>query len=453
MKKESCFCTFHLTGFQCRCGMKPQRCMAPTPSKVLTLIISLFATYQAPAQNYLNKLQRADGAYQHKAFALAGPRYLALVKLATFDLERQGLYFNAACCYALTDHKEEAFRYLARAIRDYGYCGLKRIEGDPDLTSLHHDLRWTRLLARIKPAPRFSGNPRQARLVTTDVQHFWQAYARAQRTAGPDTAQRRQIYRDDYFAKASPGLQDYFTQKIGSIDAFVQAHDKLPRFYAAIRPNTLQVETMKPQMRQSFIHFKALYPAARFPPVYFVIGQFSSGGTASDRGLILGLDQNCRTPNVPTEELTLWQKNNAVNLPALPYTVAHELIHFQQRKQASDTTLLYAALREGMADFLGELISGQVANPRLAIYAKGREPQIWAAFTKEMYLNRVRNWIGNGDQETADHPADLGYWVGYVICKAYYERATNKKQAVYAMLHLKDCRAFLRQSGAAKLLE
>lgn len=421
--------------------------------KQLAFLFTLWVTASASAQSYRDLVYRADSAYNAKAFVLAGPRYLAAAQRADFDFERKRLYYDAACCHALSGKPEDAFRYLDLAIRRYGYARKDNLLADPDLTSLHKDPRWKTLVAAIRTAPSFSGDPKQARLVTTDVQNFWRAYDLAERTAKGDTARRQQIYRDTYFEKASPGLQDYYAYKIHSIDAFVQTHDKLPRFYAAIRPNTLQVEKQKPQMMQSFANFKEIYSEAKFPPVYFVIGRFSSGGTASNNGLILGLDQDCRTPNVPTDELSLWQRNNFTDLKALPHVVAHELIHFQQAGLAADTTLLRAVLVEGMADFLGELISGKVANPRLAVYAKGREKQIWADFKKEMHLDRARNWIANGGQETADKPADLGYWVGYFVCKAYYDQASDKKKAVYEMLNIKDYRAFLAKSGLEKRMD
>ena len=85
-------------------------------------------------------------------------------------------------------------------------------------------------------------------------------------------------------------------------------------------------------------------------------------------------------------------------------------------------------------------------------YGKGWELQIWADFTKKMYLNKASIWIANGDQETADKPADLGYWVGYQICKAYYDTAKDKQQAIYDMLHITDYKKFLEESKLDKLL-
>jgi len=107
-----------------------------------------------------------------------------------------------------------------------------------------------------------------------------------------------------------------------------------------------------------------------------------------------------------------------------------------------------ASLREGMADFFAELISGKTANERLQIFAKGKEKQIWDDFKKEIWLNRAKNWIANSTQETADHPADLGYWVGYTICKSYYDNATDKKQAAFDILNIKDYKTFYQKSKA-----
>jgi len=185
--------------------------------------------------------------------------------------------------------------------------------------------------------------------------------------------------------------------------------------------------------------------------MYFVIGSFTSGGTASDNGLLIGLDQAAGSADVNISELSLWERNNLTDIDAVPYLMAHELIHYQQKGMGSDTTLLKAVMVEGMADFIGELISGKTANMRLHTWAKGREKQILADFKKDMYLNKASHWIANSDEETADKPADLGYWVGYYICKAYYQNSPDKKKAINDMLHVKDYKQFYALSKADEL--
>jgi hypothetical protein len=99
-----------------------------------------------------------------------------------------------------------------------------------------------------------------------------------------------------------------------------------------------------------------------------------------------------------------------------------------------------------MADMIGELISGRTANPLLFAWAKGKEKQIWARFTQDMYENRYDNWIANSKQATPDNLPDQGYWIGYQICRSYYEQSADKKQAIYDMLHIQDYKAFLLKS-------
>jgi uncharacterized protein YktA (UPF0223 family) len=99
-----------------------------------------------------------------------------------------------------------------------------------------------------------------------------------------------------------------------------------------------------------------------------------------------------------------------------------------------------------MADFIGELISGSTANEKLMEWAKGKEKRIWENFKKDIYYDRYNNWIANGHQATPDNLPDQGYWVGYQICKAYYENANDKKKAIKEMLNIRDYKKFLVDS-------
>jgi len=414
------------------------------PKFYFTLLFTCICTASF-AQNNIQFSKKADSLYKAKDYAQAGPYYVKAANMAEYQAVKKNQYYNAACSYALAGKTDSAFTLLHAAIKN-GYININHIKEDSDLNSLHASKEWQSIISTPMPVLDHA-DPLEAKIVTTDVQNFWKAYDLAQK----DTANRYNIYKKYYLDMASPGMQDYFAYKVQSLKSFVRGHDKRPEFYASIRQNTNKVETQKKQMQQSFVNFKNLYPAVRFPDMYFIIGSFSSGGTASDRGLLIGLDQSAGSPSVNVDELTLWERNNLSAIDGLPNLMAHELIHYQQKGMGSDTSLLKAVMVEGMADFMGELISGKTANGRLHTWAKGREKQIWTDFKREMYLDKARNWIANSDQETADKPADLGYWVGYYICKAYYQNAADKKQAIYDMLHVKDYRQFYTQSRADEL--
>jgi hypothetical protein len=385
---------------------------------------------------------KADSLYRAKNYPLAGFDYLGQAQRQQLRPIKRGNYYNAACCYALAGKADSAMILLRLAV-DNGYKNAKHLKEDADLVSLRYRADWGPLIAPLEEISNGTADPTKARVITTDVANFWKAYDLAQ----ADTAHRIAIYRQYYLDAGTDALQDYFATKVRSIERFVASHDKKQAFYAAIRKNTARAETYKPQMIQSFVKFKEYYPEAFFPDVTFMIGAFTSAGTTSSEAVMIGLDQAVRSPEIPMGELTLWEQNNISDVDKLPNLIAHEMVHANQGGLTYDTTLLCAVLIEGMADFLGEKISGATANSRLHVWARGREKQIFAEFKKEMYLKKAGNWIANSQQETPDHPADLGYWVGYQICKAYYDNSPDKKTAISEMLNFKDSRTFFEKSG------
>ena len=191
-------------------------------------------------------------------------------------------------------------------------------------------------------------------------------------------------------------------------------------------------------MRAAYHAFQTALPEADLPDTTILVGRGNSGGTAKPSGVLIGLEVVCDpTPGgVPLDV-------------RLTHLVAHELGHTQQAGFRGDT-LLDAALTEGVAEFVGELISGAPLNAGMFAKADRRAPDIERAFAAEMMVTdqkRLRErWIYNG-QGTDEWPGDLAYWVGYRIAKSYYARASDKRAAVRAMLKATDAQAFLKASG------
>ncbi|AMJ66817.1 gliding motility protein GldB-related protein [Hymenobacter sp. PAMC 26628] len=389
---------------------------------------------------------RASHTLHAKRYAEAAALFQQQAAAEPYQSTKASAYYNLACARALAGQPGPALQALAQAER-LGFHRASLAREDTDLTSLRALPDFAKTVGRMEQAEARLTDPQNAQLVTSDIDLFWRAYD----LAAKDTAHAEQIYQREYFDKGSVGLQDYVQIKIQSAKLFVANQRAKPNFYRAIRPNTLRIATMTPQIRAGFAKLKQLYPEARFPNVYFVIGRWTSGGTASDNGMLIGADQQCRTPDVPLTELSLWGRNNFAPLDGLPSLVAHEQIHYIQ-KASNDPSLLHGAILEGMADFLAELTTAQNPGARLQVYGLAHEKQIWADFTKEMGGNNWKNWIANADQETADKPADLGYFVGYKICQSYYEELADKKQAVHDILNISDYPAFLTKSRYAEKL-
>jgi hypothetical protein len=287
-------------------------------------------------------------------------------------------------------------------------------------------------------------DPSAAKLVTSDIDLFWKAYDKATPTND------LYVYRDEYLRKGSEGLKAFTSMRIGSSCNLVDAIATAPKYYAGLREPSLKVASYEPQIRSSYKKLQEIYPDAVFPDVYFVIGRQSSAGTLTDKMLLIGVDMFGKSTPASLDELSPWLKAVVGSMDRLPYVVAHELIHYQQKyPRNQNSTLLTRAVGEGSADFIAELISGSHINPHLHEYGNPIEKELWLEFQKEMSGTDVSNWMYQGEKAVR-RPADLGYYMGYKIAESYYRNATDKKQAVREILEVKDVNEFLTSSKYAE---
>ena len=290
-------------------------------------------------------------------------------------------------------------------------------------------------------------DPAAVKFVTSDIENFWRAYDLAAKET--DKTKRIAIFQTEYLDKGSPGLKDFLRLRIRSAENLVSAIDRMPKYYASIRPQTLQVQRMEKRMRSAFEKFKSIYPAAVFPDVYFLIGVTSSGGTTGPSGLLIGTEMYGKTAKSPMNELSAWLRVVLSTIDTVPAIVAHESCHYNQNysNAPEQRNLLGKALQEGACDTIGELISGRNINEHLKTYGKTHDAEIWRDFEAEMYKQDISKWVYNA-ANAKDRPADLGYYVGYLITRAYYRKAKDKRQAVHDILNIQDARAFYEASGA-----
>jgi hypothetical protein len=285
-------------------------------------------------------------------------------------------------------------------------------------------------------------DPEKAQFITSDIALFWRAYDMAK----PEN--NLNVFRDEYLKKGSVGLEEFRKTRIGNVCALVDTISAAPKYYAALRGQTAKVETFKPQMTASFRKLKEIYADAVFPNVYFIVGRMNSAGTLTDKGLLVGVDMFGKTDDLSLAELGGWQKAVVGKIERIPFIVAHESIHYQQKFSLTggEWSLLGKALNEGGADFIAELIAGEHINPHLHEYGNPREKELWLEFKKEMNGTSAKNWLYQGN-EAKDKPADLGYYIGYKIIESYYKKAADKKQAVKDILEIKNFDEFLKLSG------
>ena len=163
-----------------------------------------------------------------------------------------------------------------------------------------------------------------------------------------------------------------------------------------------------------------------------------------------------KSDSVPMYGMTDWQKGALSNLESLPSTSIHELMHFQQNYKDTDNrnNVLGKVIDEGVCDFLVELCSGEEMNNNNLNYLKNEQnlKMVLADFKKDLLTTDLSKWMYNGEGIN-DRPHDLGYTLGYLISKSYYENHVDKQQAIYHLFNSDDFTAIVKGSTYAFVLE
>jgi hypothetical protein len=286
------------------------------------------------------------------------------------------------------------------------------------------------IVALIAPSLAGAAEPE---IRTDDVDRFYRVYAAANGRPAAEVLQR------DYLDHASPGLIQLAKVRNITAERMAKAIETRPRIYEDARRCAAHLPRAKARLGQALRKLGEIYPQARFPAVTVVVGRGNPVGVGDTSGVYIGLEALCAwtTPD-PNEE------------DRLVHVIAHEYIHVQQAAFAEENpedSVLRVSLTEGVAEFLGELISGSVAYKHLAAAGRGREAEYEAAFAKDIDRKAQGSaWVYNG-LGTPERPGDLGYWIGYRIAKAYYVNAPDKAAAIREIIELRDEKALLARSG------
>lgn len=393
-------------------------------------------------------VKAGNAAYEQKEYAKSAKLLQEAIAKGARDTDT---FYNAACSAALAGNKNDAFQLLDKAFAA-GFRNTDHLKRDLDLTSLREDSRWAKAIAASEAqAAKYikdHSDPNKARFITEDIARFWQAYDQAM-AAKPE--ERAAIFQRLYIDPGTIGLKDFGQSGRLNAKTLTSVVDRRSQFFTAIRPVTTNLHKQRSETVAAFRKFKTLYPEAIFPDAYFVIGQLQSGGTASGNGLLMGAEMFTRSATVPMDGLSDWLKGALMEPNEIPPLVAHESIHFQQ-KYPLQGGLLCNCLKEGSADFLGELTSGRLIKrmQETHVWANARERELWEEFQKDMPVaNSSSRWLYGGSGKDG-RPVDLGYWMGYKISEAHYKNSRDKKQAVRDILIVTDCQQLLKASRYAE---
>ena len=98
-------------------------------------------------------------------------------------------------------------------------------------------------ISNAQSGAQLNRDPAMVKFVTSDIGNFWRAYDLAAKET--DKAKRVAIFQTEYLDKGSRGLKDFLRLRIKSAEILVGMIDRMPKYYASIRPQTLQVERME----------------------------------------------------------------------------------------------------------------------------------------------------------------------------------------------------------------
>jgi len=263
----------------------------------------------------------------------------------------------------------------------------------------------------------FSKNPEHALFFRSDIENFWKAFDLIEKEKNPFVK---------YLEDGSVGLKDFVPYRIESAKKLLKTVEKRKQDYAEVRIKSESLGAFESIIKSHYQYFKDINSEAVFPPVYFVIGAFNSGGGVTENGIIIGTE---------------------VDFQNIVYFVIHELMHFNQKysqKPIGKATLIEKAIEEGSADFLASLI---MKKDYKAEYAEFHLDELCREFVEIMNETKYHGWLYGSNGKKEGRPNDLGYWMGYKITEAYYQNSTDKNKAVYDILNIQDFEGFTKKSG------
>lgn len=284
---------------------------------------------------------------------------------------------------------------------------------------------------------------------TSDIRNFWSAYDEVQKINNEE--QKISTFQKLYVDKATPGLRDFIQSRSFTSGQWIESFELKPKFWNSIRIKTENIQKDFKNIEHLYQNFSRLYDGFSPPKIYFTMGNLKGGGTVINGNLIIGSELAASDKTVDYSELSKnYQDRMKINSGVI-FLTAHELVHTQQNLKGTAANLLGLCLKEGSSDFIAELLTGKKVEAPYIDYGMQHQKSLWNDFQKEMNGEDFQNWLSN-TATIKDRPADLGYFMGYIITKRFYERSKDKKTALNTIMNLdfsntKETEDFLEQSG------
>lgn len=290
---------------------------------------------------------------------------------------------------------------------------------------------------------------------TSDITRFWAA---VDKLATAKTHQDSiRIIQEEYINKASAGLVEFIRLRNFTAQEYVTLMGAYPRFWTSIRPSTERISHRILEIHQVLDSMQQILPGFKRPGVCFAIGCMRTGGTTTERFILIGSEIAAADSTTDKSEVNAWLKSVLGQTGDIVSMVAHEAVHTQQRgfpffeifslAKHKRLNLLNNAIIEGSADFITARLLRRNINSQLHTYGEANHCLLVREFFKDFEAKPfdVSRWLYNGNN-SKDRPADLGYYIGYKISEAFYNQASDKKRALKTLLRRGKYKKVFRKS-------
>ncbi|PWK77507.1 putative Zn-dependent protease DUF2268 [Mucilaginibacter oryzae] len=300
---------------------------------------------------------------------------------------------------------------------------------------------------------------------TSDIDLFWEVYDKV--IAIPDSVTAVQLIQHEYIDKGSEALSaiknfNFFESR----DLYKLIKDK-HEYLNSIRKATLSVKADSAKYLAIFDNFKKTYNNYSYPKIRFTMGAMLIGGfNKGDNSIVIGTEIATGTRKSKIESLNPYFKMIVSDNQSIEFLVAHELAHTQQNPgYLENMNLLSLCLMEGSADFIADFLLNRKNTMPYTIYGRKHAKTLKKLFIEHIQSDNqsdkqfiFNNWLYNAKlfiSGAISTRPDLGYYIGYEICKSYYRQAGNKKKAIADILNINyddknSVTKFYGKSGFAK---
>lgn len=258
------------------------------------------------------------------------------------------------------------------------------------------------------------------KIYTQDIDNFWIAYDSVVATGNRE--KQETFIKKLYLDNATEGLKAFAKNKENLESKWVSLILQNRVFWDSLRPKSIEVKKQVEQLEKSILRLQGIYPDLRAASTYFIIGLRQQGGTIRNNISIIGSEVILSEPT--------YNEDN------LKYILAHEYVHTQQTKpDFRSINVLTSSIREGACDFISELVLNQKLNLPYIKYGESNEVSVWKIFNQDMLSSANNFWVSTGSNPNLP-VSDLGYFIGYAICKSYYQSSKNKTQAIKEIIEI-----------------